>query len=186
MVETIIEPYNHNVYHAGTPASLHTATQVFTSRNAQHSINTVIRDCFLKHNVEDAFSACLNHRHFDLRPDERNIEEGGVAIASRDFNDIQPCTWLFYQGKLYPYEFKRVRVGQSLSVPPAEFAAELCKVLQESQLADLIGIQLYTDGIIGLETTDHVTRTSTTVDYQEGSEDFKHYAKAMASFAFFR
>ncbi|KAF7593659.1 hypothetical protein BBP40_011065 [Aspergillus hancockii] len=183
MAEIITEvPYNHEVYHLATKPSLHAATENFDSRNVQNAINTVIRDCFLRHNVQKQFSACLLHRHFDLKPDERNIEENGRAAASTNFNNIYACSWLFYDGKLFPYEFKR---GMPLPTPSVPFITELGAILQANDLWNIIGIQAYTDGFVGMETTDHEAKVSTTVEYSECAPELKETKAAMASFAFF-
>jgi hypothetical protein len=180
--QIIAVPYDHSVYHLATKPSLHAATATFDARNVQHYINTVIRDCFLKYKVHKVFSACLLHRHFNLNPDERNIEEDGQATASTDFDNTYACSWLFYEGKLFPYEFKR---GNALPIPPVDFVTELGLILQDNGLCDIIGLQVYEDGIVGMETTDHAARISTTVDYPEGAAKLKQTKAAMASFAFF-
>ncbi|KAL2814884.1 hypothetical protein BDW59DRAFT_167025 [Aspergillus cavernicola] len=183
MPETITTaPYNHEVYHLATKPSLRTATDTFVSRNAQHFINTLIRDCFLKHNVQKAFSACLLHRHFDLNQYERNIEEDSQAAASTNLDDIHACSWLFHDGKLFPYEFKR---GDVLPTPPADFVTELGLILQTNSLCDIIGLQTYQDGIVEMEKTDHAARISTTTSYPEGAEEVKQPKASISSFAFF-
>ncbi|KAH8428351.1 uncharacterized protein LDX57_006052 [Aspergillus melleus] len=183
MAATVTEAvYNHSVYHSGTKPSLHAAIETFNSRNVQHYINTVIRDCFLKHRVEKAFSACILHRHFDLNPGERNIEENGQAVASTNLNNIHACSWLFHNEKLFPYEFKR---GGPLPKPPAEFITELGSLLQSNDLCDIIGVQVYEDGIVGMESTDHAKRISTTINYPEMAPELKERNAKIASFAFF-
>jgi hypothetical protein len=182
MLEKVIEiPYNHGIYHAATKPSFSDAQAAFSASNAQQAINTIIRDCFLKHKVEKLFSACVIHRHFDLNPDECNIEERGRAVASRNLDNIQPCSWLFYKGKLFAYEFKRVNYG--LPIPPPEFVAELGSILEAERLCDIIGIQLYMDGLVGVESTDHEARVSTTVNYSEN--EVNNDQDGSASFAFF-
>jgi hypothetical protein len=182
MAATIVEaPYDHDVYHLVTKPSLHAAVEAFESRNVQHAINTVIRDCFLKHNVEKTFSACLLHRHFDLGPEEHNIEEDGQAIASTDLADIQACSWLFYDGKLFPYEYKQ----GTLPKPPVDFVTELGLILQANGLCDIIGLQMHEDGVVGIESTDHAARISTTKNYPEGAPELQESKAAIASFAFF-
>ena len=110
-----IAPYNHDIYHAVTKPSLHEAMDAFHASKAMIAVNTTIRDCFLKYNVQDAFTACINHRHFDLNPSERNIEEpDGRAMPSKDFTAIVPCSWLFHEGKLYPYEYRRLEGSGSV------------------------------------------------------------------------
>ncbi|KAF5854935.1 hypothetical protein ETB97_010559 [Aspergillus alliaceus] len=185
MVKAVIEaPYNHHVYHAATQPSLRSAKEAFDSSNAQKVINTLIRDCFLKHNIEKMFSVTVLHRHFDLQPDERNVEEGGQAIASKDLDNINPCSWLFYDGKLFPYEFRRASPGQSIPPLPTEFVTDLWSILQAHGLCDILGFQTYTDGLIGSESTDKTARVSTTVDYAE--EEFQNMRGVRASFAFFQ
>ncbi|KAL2785463.1 hypothetical protein BJX66DRAFT_347486 [Aspergillus keveii] len=178
-------PYDHDIYHKVTKPSLHEALDAFNSTNAMHFVNTVIRDCFLRHGVEKSFTTCINHRHFDLSPSERNIEEpNGRARASTDLTDIQPCSWLFHDGRLYPYEFKRGEEG--LNEPPAEFVNELGAILVEHGLSDVIGLQAYTDGVVGMESTDHESRVSTTKSYAEGAPEVTAPRNSVvASFAFF-
>ncbi|KAJ0413273.1 hypothetical protein BJY00DRAFT_319945 [Aspergillus carlsbadensis] len=180
-----LAPYSHDVYHRVTKPPLNEALAAFTSTNAMHYVNTVIRECFLRHGVEKSFTACINHRHFDLSPTERNIEEpDGRTLASTDLTNIQPCSWLFHEGKLYPYEFKRGEEG--LSEPPAEFVNESGAILTEHGLCDVIGLQAYTDGIVGMENTDHESRVSTTKSYAEGAPELTVPRNAVvASFAFF-
>ncbi|KAE8147780.1 hypothetical protein BDV25DRAFT_142428 [Aspergillus avenaceus] len=157
-------PYDHNIYHIATKPSLHEATATFASRNVQHYINTVIRDCFLKHQVHKLFSVCLLHRHFDLGPNERNIEEKGQATASTDWDNTHACSWLYHNGSLFPYEFKRGMVA--LPTPPGDFVTELGVILQEHGLCDIIGLQVYEYGVVGMESTDHGKRISNRVTYK--------------------
>lgn len=180
--------YDHEVYHSIVPPALHVARQRFEEANAQEAINTVIRDCFLRHGVEDNFSACVNHRHFDIQPDERNVELGGRAMKSTDLTNIQPCTWLFHKAKLYPYEYKRVLSAERLPTPPQDFVTDLGLVLEKEGLSDIIGLQLYTNGVVGVESTDHDTNISTTVDHEEkDTGEFIHSPRMVkASFAFFK
>ncbi|KAJ6787682.1 hypothetical protein PWT90_09647 [Aphanocladium album] len=182
--------YDHEVYHTIVTPSLRAAQERFDAANAQESINTVIRDCFLRHGVEDHFSACVNHRHFDIAPHERNVESGGRAVASNDLAGIYPCTWLFHKGRLYPYEFKRSssEEGGSLPVPPQDFVTELGLLLEERGLSEVIGLQVYTDGVVGVESTDHETNVSTTVDVDEkDAGKYVHQPSYVrASFAFFK
>ncbi|KAL4989425.1 hypothetical protein BDW68DRAFT_186447 [Aspergillus falconensis] len=117
-------PYDHGIYHTATSPILRDAIAAFNARNAQQAINTVIRDCFPRHKVETQFSVSIIHRHFDLEPGERNIEEIGRASASRDLDDISPATGFSTMASC-------------------------------SRLCGILGIQLYTDGIVGFESTDH-------------------------------
>ncbi|KAL3457685.1 hypothetical protein BJX64DRAFT_292922 [Aspergillus heterothallicus] len=181
--------YDHDVYRRVTKPSLHAALADFHSLNAMHHINTSIRDCFLRHGAEKSFTACINHRHFDLSPSERNIEEpDGRAFASSNLANIQPCSWLFHEGKLYPYEFKRGEEGgkEEGVEPPAGFVSELGAILAEKGLCDVIGLQAYDEGVVGMESTDREKRTSITKSYPEGKEEFDNGKKSVvASFAFF-
>ncbi|KAL2818724.1 hypothetical protein BDW59DRAFT_175072 [Aspergillus cavernicola] len=160
--------YNHEVYHLIIKPSLRAATKTFVSRNTQHFINTVIRDCFLKHNVQKAFSVCLLHRHFDLDQDKRNIEEDSQAVALTNLDNIYSSSWLFHDRKLLPYEVKQ---GDILPTPPADFVAELGLMLQTNSLYNIIGLQIFQDGIVGMEKIDYAARISTTVSYPEGAEE---------------
>ncbi|KAL4884861.1 hypothetical protein BJY04DRAFT_180916 [Aspergillus karnatakaensis] len=186
MATITIAPYSHEVYHNVTKPSLYEAIQGFRSSNAMQYINTVIRDCFLKHNLQKQFTACINHRHFDISPNERNIEEDdGSAFGSADLDGIIPCTWLFHEGKLYPYEFKRGAEEES-NEPPLEFVNELGTILEKHGLCDVIGLQAYTDGIVGMEKTDHERNVSTTRSFPEGAPELQDPRNAVvASFAFF-
>jgi len=172
-------PYDPNIYHAVT-LSLHEACEKSSKCNAQEAVFTTIRDCFLLHNVESTFSACLIHRHFDLTDSERNVEVDGKATASADLNGIYSSSWMYSNGKLYPYEFKRSPVA----TPPAAFVEEYGEILQACGLSGLIGFQAYTDGVIGVESTDLEARVSTTIEQSEHEpvED----GMAAASWAFFR
>jgi hypothetical protein len=122
----------------------------------------VIRDCFLKYNVEGILSACIVHRHYDLASNERNVESDGKAVASNDFDGLYPSSWMFFDGKCYPYEFTRNPGSQ----PPEDFVEEYGRVLKEAGMCDLIGFQYYTNGVVGLETT--VDNVSTTVEQDMG------------------
>ncbi|KAL4969857.1 uncharacterized protein BDV14DRAFT_195388 [Aspergillus stella-maris] len=187
-----VAPYSHDIYHAITKPSLHEAMSAFHRASAMEAVNTAIRNCFLKHNVQNKFTACINHRHFDLDPSERNIEESdGRAMASSDFEGIVPCSWLFHEGKLYPYEYRRVEKDERGEVDPnlpQAFIDELGAILAERRISDVIGIQSYNAGIVGMESTDRPTRTSTTKSYAEGSEEGIEATRknaVVASFAFF-
>ncbi|KAL2839090.1 hypothetical protein BJY01DRAFT_257811 [Aspergillus pseudoustus] len=185
--------YNHDVYHSVANPSLHDALADFHALNAMHYINTSIRDCFLRHGVEKSFTACINHRHFDLSPSERNVEEpDGRAVATTESDNITPCSWLFHAGKLYPYEFKRAgnddgeAAGEGVMEPPAAFVGELGAILVETGLCDVIGLQAYSEGVVGMESTDREKRVSTTRSYPEGAEELKSTRNSVvASFAFF-
>ena len=58
-----IEPttYDHDVYHGVTDDCPGIAMAKLEALDGITAINTVIRDCFLKHKVERQFTACLNH-----------------------------------------------------------------------------------------------------------------------------
>ncbi|KAL2829484.1 hypothetical protein BDW59DRAFT_36012 [Aspergillus cavernicola] len=180
-------PYSHEIYHSVTNPSLHSAITLFQTKNAMQHINTTIRSCFLSHGVEKHFTACILHRHFDLSETERNIEEAdGRALASSDFTDIRACSWLFYQGGMYPYEFKRGGVEGGVMVPPTGFVDEFRGILEENGLEGVIGLQVYKEGVVGMERTDHERRVSTTRSYPEGAAEVKEPSNAVvASFAFF-
>lgn len=87
---------------------------------------------------------------------------------------------MFYQGRWYPYEYKRYAVQQ----PPAAFLVDLGEILQSQGICDLVGLQTYTDGVIGLESTDYETNVSTTVE--QGEEAPVPAGMEPASWAFFR
>ncbi|KAL5341944.1 hypothetical protein BJX70DRAFT_386393 [Aspergillus crustosus] len=171
MAAVTIAPYSHDAYHTVTKPSLHEAIKAFNAANAMHYINTVIRDCVIKHNVQQQFTACIKHRHFDLTPDQRNIEEeDGRAFGSSNLENITPCSWLFHEGKLYPYEFKR-QAGEQPSGPPQAFVDELGAIVEKHGLCDK---------------TDHEDRVSTTKSYAEGAPELQDPKNAVvASFAFF-
>ena len=139
---------------------------------------------------ENDFSCGILHRHFELSPDERNIEEpDGRASASKNLDNIYPCSWLYYEGKLVPYEFRHSPGvnPKDLGLPtlPPQFVTDLGHLLQDRDLCDIIGIQLYTNGTVGMEGTDHAERFSTTEDHDEKTYVPPHNANR-ASFAFFR
>jgi hypothetical protein len=111
------------------------------------------------------------------------MERDGRAIASNDLTNIKPCSWLFHQGKLYPYEYKR---GQGFPEPPMDLVNELGAILQDIGLCDVMGLQVYEDGVVGMETTDFEGRVSTTKSYPEGTQEFEKDPNVItASFAFF-
>ena len=85
---------------------------------------------------------------------------------------------MFFEGKCYPYEYKRYAVPQ----PSGEFVEDFGKVLEKEGFCDLIGFQTYTDGIVGLEST--VNNVSTTVEQDEKLP--VPDGMAPASWAFFR
>lgn len=174
-----VAPYDSDVYNT-VNHTLRVACQKAEERNIQPVINTTVREVFLKHNVEDDYSACLIHRHYDLSADERNVEADGKAVASKDFTGLYPSSWIFYKGTCYPYEYKRYAVPQ----PSAEFVADLGDLLEEQRLTDLVGFQTYTNGTVGLESTDRETNVSTTVDQDEKLPVPE--GMAPASWAFFR
>ncbi|KFZ02095.1 hypothetical protein V501_09668 [Pseudogymnoascus sp. VKM F-4519 (FW-2642)] len=108
------------------------------------------------------------------------VASDGKAVASKDLDGIYPSSWMFYQGRCYPYEYKRYAVPQ----PPAAFIADLGEVLESQGICDLVGLQTYTDGVVGLESTDYDTNVSTTVEQDE--EAPMPAGMAPASWAFFR
>lgn len=174
-----VADYDSDVYNT-VNHTLFIACQKAEERNIQPVINTAVRDVFLKHNVEEDYSACLIHRHYDLAADERNVEADGKAVASKDFTGLYPSSWIFYKGTCYPYEYKRYTVPQ----PSPAFVADLGDLLEEKGLTDLVGFQTYTNGIVGLESTDRETNVSTTVDQDEKLPVPE--GMAPASWAFFR
>lgn len=174
-----VAPYSSDVYNT-VNHTLYVACQKAEERNIQPVINTAVREAFLKHNVEEDYSACLIHRHYDLAADERNVESDGKAVASKDLAGLYPSSWIFHKGTCYPYEYKRYAVPQ----PSAAFVADLGNLLEEKGLTDLVGFQTYTNGIVGLEITDRKTNVSTTVEQDEKLPVPK--GMAPASWAFFR
>jgi hypothetical protein len=77
---------------------------------------------------------------------------------------------LFYDGKMFSYESKRER---PLPTPHAVYITDLGAILKANGLWDIIGIQAYADGTIGMNTTDHKAKFSMTVDYLEGAPELK-------------
>ncbi|KAL4953501.1 hypothetical protein BDW69DRAFT_184445 [Aspergillus filifer] len=191
MAPVTIAPYSHEIYHAVTKSSLHEALDASHTLSAMEAMSTVIRNCFLKHKVQNNFTACINHRHFDLHPSEQNIEEhNGRAMASTNFESIVPCSWLFHEGKLYPYEYRRVERGEVESDPelPQVFIDDLGSIVAEKGISPVIRIQFYKPGIVGMESTNQTTRTSTLKSYTEGSEEAIEATRrnsVIASFASF-
>ncbi|KFY33663.1 hypothetical protein V494_07438 [Pseudogymnoascus sp. VKM F-4513 (FW-928)] len=174
-----VAPYDSDVYNS-VNHSLRVACQKAVERNIQPTINTAVREIFLKHNVEEHYSAFLIHRHYDLAADERNVESDGKAVASKDFTGLYPSSWVFHKGTCYPYEYKRYAVPQ----PSTAFVADLGNLLEEKGLTDLVGFQTYANGIVGLESTDRETNVSTTIDQDEKLPVPE--GMAPASWAFFR
>jgi hypothetical protein len=174
-----VAPYDSEVYNT-VNYTLGVAVSKAQERNIQPIINTAVRDVFLKHNVEKEYSACLIHRHYDLAADERNVETDGKAVASNDLTDLYPSSWIYSQGVCYPYEYKRYAIPQ----PSAEFVAELGELLKAHGICDLVGFQTYTDGVVGLESTDRKTNVSTTIEQDEKLPVPE--GMAPASWAFFR
>lgn len=174
--------YDHSIYHQATNPSLNAAKRSFDAHNGQHYLKTSIQTCFLKHGVEKTFSVCLIHRHFDLELDERNIEEGDQATASKKLKGMSPCSWLFHEGKVFPYEFTRDSISILLS---QDFVDELGEILVVNDLCAVLGIQVYRDGVVGVESTERSARVSRTVDYPEDSSEWeKDEGMVQASFAF--
>lgn len=172
-----VAPYDSDVYNT-VNYTLYAAINKARARDIQPIINTAVRECFLKHNVEKDYSACLIHRHYDLAADERNVEADGKAVASKDFTGLYPSSWIYSGGTCYPYEYKRYPVPQ----PRAEFVAELGDVLEAHGVTDLVGFQTYTNGVVALEgTQDNV---STTIEQDEKLP--VPAGMAPASWAFFR
>ncbi|OBT38665.1 hypothetical protein VE00_11093, partial [Pseudogymnoascus sp. WSF 3629] len=158
-----VAPYDSNVYNT-VSHTLYVACQKAEERNIQPVINTAVREVFLKHNVEDDYSACLIHRHYDLAADERNVESDGKAVASKDFTGLYPSSWIFHNARATLMNLGDLLVAKGLT--------------------DLVGFQTYTNGIVGLESTDRETNVSTTVDQDEKLPVPE--GMAPASWAFFR
>jgi hypothetical protein len=67
-----------------------------------------------------------------------------------------------------------------------DFVNELRALLQDNGLCDIIGLQMYEEDFVGMETTDHGTRVSTTKNYPERAPELENHANMEASsFAFF-
>lgn len=81
---------------------------------------------------------------------------------------------MFHNGKLYPFNFKRY----PCTVPPSDFVEAYGRILEENGLTDLLGFQVYTNGVIGLEDTDVEAKASTTVDSSETAPVLKEMAPA--------
>jgi G:T-mismatch repair DNA endonuclease (very short patch repair protein) len=87
-VTTIQEfSYDHDVYHT-IKYSVDETTAAIEARDGATVIFTTLRDCFLRHHVQEQFSVCAIHRHFDLKPSERNVESNGKAMASLDLEGL--------------------------------------------------------------------------------------------------
>lgn len=66
------------------------------------------------------------------------------------------------------------------------FVNELGAILQDIGLCDVMGLQVYEDGVVGMETTDFEGRVSTIKSYPEGTQQFEKDPNVItASFAFF-
>jgi hypothetical protein len=176
-VSSILQPYSAHVYNTAVPHLHENMNKFREGGRGQTAINTVVRDCFLSHGVEREISACVIHKHYELAENERNVEVNGKAAASTNLDGIYPCSWLFYEGKCYPFEYTREEKTQ----PKIEFIEALCKVLEEADLCSIIGFQYYTDGEVGLEKTED--NISTTVMQDEKLPIPANYGAA--SFAFF-
>ncbi|KAJ3493996.1 hypothetical protein NLG97_g4365 [Lecanicillium saksenae] len=89
------------------------AAASFKERNPESILKNETADLFLKHQVYRKLAICLVHRHFDLSPSEKFVENGAVSCAwqySQDDSDgvggsVVPRCWVFRDGQLYPFEF---------------------------------------------------------------------------------
>lgn len=99
---------------------------------------------------------CLIHRHFDLSPSEKLVENGAVSCPweySQADSDIVggavvPRSWTFRDGQLFPFEFGyneglQDTVYKQLPDKP-QFYTELNALLEEHGLTELLGLTLNT------------------------------------------
>lgn len=117
-------------------------------------------DLFLEHGVYQDLAICLIHRHFDLSPTEKLVENGAVSCPweySQHDTDVVggavvPRSWTFRDGQLFPFEFGfneglQDAVYKQLPDKP-QFYVELNALLDEHGLTDLLGLTLHTGDTI--------------------------------------
>lgn len=177
-----VRPYEHSIYMSLPEFSV--VAQAFRARRGKHFINTV-RELFLRHNIEDTLGVCLVHRHFDLAPDERLVEEGKTSTPwtlDRVNNaNVIASAWAFRGGILYPYEFEVASApGEAPQLPPA-FLQDLYTLLLQNGYQDQLGINAYHPGPCYEEHTAGRANILTEIVGDPGSD-----TTAPASWAFLR
>jgi len=132
-----------------------------------HNVEPVIRDkiskVFTKHKAEHDFAVALLHRHCNLASDQRLVKVRGVmlpwssvlrTIVEPSLGKIYPHSLLIHDGKYYPYEFIHVSLAELKASPNecdarleshSEFMKDFASVVQEENIADIIGLRLLSD-----------------------------------------
>ncbi|KAM0742558.1 hypothetical protein ACQRIT_002735 [Beauveria bassiana] len=136
--------------------SLVVAATSLKERNPESLLKNQIADLFLKHQVYQELAICLIHRHFDLSPSEKLVENGAVSCPwqySQQDSDVVggavvPRSWTFRNGQLFPFEFGfnenlQDAVYKQLPDKP-QFYVELNALLDEHGMTDLLGLTLTT------------------------------------------
>ena len=100
-----VMPYSNDAFHQAA-RGVGAAWKDFPVKETEQLVFTVIKDCFLRNggDVSKNFAAGIIHRHFDLTPDERTVEENGKAVAMVPTTNqtLYPSNWMLVDGNWYP------------------------------------------------------------------------------------
>lgn len=145
MASCTILPYSST--HYNSLPEFFTAKETFKAKNASTTIDTTLASLFLHHNVHQNLGIQMLHTHFAISPDERLVGIGSVAVPIElDINvgsAIKPLVYRFVPSGVAVCEWTQGDDANEvdLSSPPcAAFMSELCAVLTDAGLIDVLGI----------------------------------------------
>jgi hypothetical protein len=130
--------------------SLHESNQLLQTHDRQELIETKLKPLFFKYGVADRFGVGLVHRHFPLPKDTILVEKDNTSSPwkcksySKYGGQIVPTSWLYQDGKIYPYEFAFVHHQQAKSPlldNHALFAEDFFRSVTKLGLNDCIGLR---------------------------------------------
>ncbi|KAK4220987.1 hypothetical protein QBC38DRAFT_493000 [Podospora fimiseda] len=110
-------------------------------------INSRLRELFIRHGAQTAFTLYLAHRHHQLNQGEAIVKVNGTAhlMSTEAMQDIQavgnkivPTTWM--GPDMIPMEFAVVPNTEEVQIPDPAFAAELASALASVGYKGLFGI----------------------------------------------
>jgi len=99
----------HSLYDHSAYDNLPMLADAGTAFDAKHGRKLIdqFRVLFQQHNTDRVFGLILNHRHFEMRPNERLVEYHGTSVPWNSLHEkTRPSSWLLSEdGDCLPYEF---------------------------------------------------------------------------------
>ncbi|KAF2684436.1 hypothetical protein K458DRAFT_388906 [Lentithecium fluviatile CBS 122367] len=127
------------------------AGQMFEAKHGKELINE-FRSLFSQHETDRVFGVVLNHRHFNMSPNERLVEYAGTSVPWGQMLDkTRPSSWFISENDdCLPYEFsyspdENADDEDSLPDNPkySAFIKSFNQILREKDALGLFGLCRY-------------------------------------------